>query len=39
MHIQLGDLPIGKWRNLSAAEVRPLLPPERKGRATLRLKR
>jgi 23S rRNA pseudouridine2604 synthase len=39
MHIQLGDLPIGKWRNLTAAEVRPLLPPERIGRATLRLKK
>jgi 23S rRNA pseudouridine2604 synthase len=39
MHIQLGDLPLGKWRNLTAAEVRPLLPPERTARATLRLRK
>jgi 23S rRNA pseudouridine2604 synthase len=39
MHIHLGDLPIGKWRNLSALEVRPLLPPERKARSTLSLRR
>jgi 23S rRNA pseudouridine2604 synthase len=32
MHIHLGDLPVGRWRNLSDAEVRPLLPPERKER-------
>jgi 23S rRNA pseudouridine2604 synthase len=38
MHIELGTLPPGKWRNLTAAEVKPLLvPPERK-RATLSLK-
>ena len=39
MHIQLGDLPLGKWRNLTAAEVRPLLPPERTARETLRLRK
>jgi 23S rRNA pseudouridine2604 synthase len=40
MHIHLGDLPVGRWRNLSAAEVRPLLPPERKERRpTLRLRK
>ena len=39
MHIQLGDLPLGKWRNLTAAEVRPLLPPDRTARETLRLKK
>jgi 23S rRNA pseudouridine2604 synthase len=39
MHIQLGDLPLGRWRDLTAAEVRPLLPQERKGRATLTLKK
>ncbi len=39
MHIQLGALPVGKWRNLTPAEVKPLLvPPERK-RQTLSLKR
>lgn len=40
MHVQLGDLPVGKWRNLTPAEIRPLLPPERKGgRATLSLRK
>ena len=40
MHIQLGNLPVGKWRNLTTVEVRPLLPPERKGgRATLSLRK
>ena len=39
MHIRLGDLPLGKWRNLTTAEVRPLLPPERTARETLRLKK
>ena len=34
MHIQLGDLPIGKWRPLTDAEVRPLLPLARAGRRT-----
>ena len=38
MHIQLGTLPLGKWRELTAAEVRPLLLPQRKDRATLTLK-
>ena len=40
MHIHLGDLPVGKWRPLTEAEVRPLLPAERSGRrATLSLKK
>lgn len=39
MHIPLGDLPVGKWRNLTPAEVRPLLPEERRGRPTLSLKK
>jgi 23S rRNA pseudouridine2604 synthase len=39
MHVHLGDLPVGKWRNLTTAEVRPLLPPERKGRPTLSLRK
>ena len=34
MHIQLGDLPIGKWRPLTDAEVRPLLPLAQAGRRT-----
>ncbi len=39
MHIQLGSLPVGRWRNLTAAEVKPLLvPPERK-RSTLSLRK
>jgi 23S rRNA pseudouridine2604 synthase len=39
MHIQLGTLPVGTWRNLTATEVKPLLvPPERK-RSTLKLNR
>jgi 23S rRNA pseudouridine2604 synthase len=25
MHIRLGDLPSGRWRNLTDAELRPLL--------------
>ena len=39
MHIQLGNLPVGKWRNLTAAEVRPLLPLEKKTRPQLTLKK
>jgi 23S rRNA pseudouridine2604 synthase len=40
MHVQLGGLPVGKWRNLTPAEVRPLLPAERKrGRPTLTLRK
>jgi 23S rRNA pseudouridine2604 synthase len=39
MHVHLGTLPVGKWRDLTAAEVRPLLSAERRGRATLSLKR
>jgi 23S rRNA pseudouridine2604 synthase len=27
MHIQLGSLPVGKWRDLTPAEIRPLLAP------------
>jgi len=39
MHIELGTLPLGRWRNLTAAEVQPLLvPPERK-RTTLSLRK
>ena len=38
MHIQLGTLPVGKWRNLTPAEVAPLLPAARK-RPTLQLKK
>jgi 23S rRNA pseudouridine2604 synthase len=38
MHIQLGTLPVGRWRNLTAAEIGPLLPPERK-RPTLKLRK
>jgi 23S rRNA pseudouridine2604 synthase len=36
MHVQLGTLPVGKWRELSATELRGLLPGERR---TLSLKR
>ena len=39
MHIQLGNLPVGKWRNLTAAEVRPLLPLEKKTRPKLTLRK
>jgi 23S rRNA pseudouridine2604 synthase len=38
MHIQLGTLPIGQWRDLTDAEIAPLLPPGRK-RPMLKLKR
>jgi len=38
MHIHLGPLPVGKWRNLTPAEVAPLLPAARK-RPTLQLKK
>ena len=38
MHIHLGSLPVGKWRNLTPAEVAPLLPAARK-RPTLQLKK
>lgn len=38
MHIQLGTLPVGKWRNLTPAEVAPLLPTARK-RPTLQLRK
>ncbi len=36
MHVHLGSLPVGKWRELSAAELRGLLPAERR---TLSLKK
>jgi len=36
MHVQLGTLPVGKWRELTATELRGLLPAERR---TLSLKR
>jgi 23S rRNA pseudouridine2604 synthase len=36
MHVQLGTLPVGKWRALSATELRGLLPAERR---TLSLKK
>jgi len=35
MHVHLGDLPAGKWRNLTPAELRGLLPAEKR---TLTLK-
>ena len=39
MHIQLGNLRVGQWRNLTATEIKPLLvPPERK-RSTLSLQK
>jgi 23S rRNA pseudouridine2604 synthase len=34
MHVRLGDLPLGRWRNLTSAEVRGLV----RSPATLRLK-
>jgi 23S rRNA pseudouridine2604 synthase len=37
MHIHLGKLPIGRWRELSDAEVAPLLPSAR-NRPVLKLK-
>ena len=33
MHMQLGDLALGRWRNLTAAEIKPLLPPNSPGRS------
>jgi 23S rRNA pseudouridine2604 synthase len=27
MHIRLGPLPVGEWRNLTPAEIKPLLTP------------
>jgi 23S rRNA pseudouridine2604 synthase len=38
MHVALGDLPLGEWRNLTDAEVQKLLPEEKRARRTLRLK-
>jgi 23S rRNA pseudouridine2604 synthase len=34
MHIRLGDLPLGRWRNLTPEELRALLP----SRPTLHLR-
>jgi 23S rRNA pseudouridine2604 synthase len=34
MHVRLGDLPVGKWRNLTPDELRGLVPPQ----GTLRLR-
>jgi 23S rRNA pseudouridine2604 synthase len=39
MHIHLGSLPVGKWRNLTPAEVAPLLLPAARKRPTLQLKK
>jgi hypothetical protein len=36
MHVHLGTLPVGKWRELTATELRGLLPSERR---TLSLKK
>jgi 16S rRNA U516 pseudouridylate synthase RsuA-like enzyme len=37
MHIQLASLPVGKWRNLTPAEIKPLLTPAApRPRLTLR---
>jgi 16S rRNA U516 pseudouridylate synthase RsuA-like enzyme len=36
MHVHLGTLPLGKWRELTPAELRGLLPAER---PTLSLKK
>ena len=29
MHIKLGELPLGRWRQLSPTEIAPLLPKRR----------
>ncbi len=39
MHVHLGDLPVGRWRNLTPTEVRPLLPPQSGSRPTLSLRK
>ncbi len=39
MHIQLGSLPLGEWRNLTAQEVQPLLVPPQRKRAKLSLQK
>ena len=39
MHIQLGTLPVGQWRNLTAKEVAPLLVPPPPKRPRLSLKK
>jgi 23S rRNA pseudouridine2604 synthase len=36
MHVHLGSLPVGRWRELTAAELRGLLPAQR---PTLSLKK
>jgi 23S rRNA pseudouridine2604 synthase len=38
MHIQLGTLPVGRWRNLTDKEVAPLLVPPAPKRPRLTLK-
>jgi 23S rRNA pseudouridine2604 synthase len=30
MHVQLGSLPVGKWRELTGTELRGLLPAQRR---------
>jgi hypothetical protein len=35
MHIRLGDLPSGRWRELTDAEVRPLIAARRARAQTL----
>jgi 23S rRNA pseudouridine2604 synthase len=39
MHIHLGSLPVGKWRDLTAAEIKPLLAQPERRRATLALRK
>jgi len=39
MHIHLGSLPVGQWRNLTAAELKPLLAQPERKRSTLALKK
>ena len=39
MHIHLGSLPVGQWRNLTASEIKPLLVQPGRKRSTLALKK
>jgi 23S rRNA pseudouridine2604 synthase len=39
MHIHLGSLPVGQWRNLTASEIKPLLVQPGPKRPTLALKK
>jgi len=39
MHIHLGSLPLGKWRDLTAAEIKPLLAQPEPRRSTLALRK